>query len=393
MHMADALISPAVGGAMWAVTAGLIAYCARKLKQTMKDNVVPLMGVLGAFIFAAQMINFSIPGTGSSGHLGGGLILAVLLGPYAAFIVIASVLTVQAFFFADGGLLALGCNIFNLGFYPAFIAYPFIYRLIARDEHGRPRAWIAAIVAAVVGLQLGAFSVVLETKASGISELPFGAFILLMLPIHLAIGVVEGLATAAVVSFVVRSRPEVLAVETATAGNKGEGPACPDPSTSLVRLRSPQVRTDRVLIGLAIAAVIVGGAVSWFASTHPDGLEWAIAKVTGREEVSGINEAAHQKLAAVQEKTAFLPDYGFKVNGEKDGIAASTSPAEPEHACPSQAKDMEEKWPAVSAGTSVSGIVGGLITLGLACLVGFALKRRRTTISKIENPHGTGKLD
>ena len=107
MHMADALISPAVGGTMWVVSAGLIAYCARKLQQAMKDSLVPLMGVLGAFIFASQMINFSIPLTGSSGHLGGGLILSVLLGPHAAFIVIASVLTVQALFFADGGLLAL----------------------------------------------------------------------------------------------------------------------------------------------------------------------------------------------------------------------------------------------------------------------------------------------
>jgi cobalt/nickel transport system permease protein len=344
MHMADALISPAVGGTMWVVTAGLIAYCARKLKQSMKDSLVPMMGVLGAFIFAAQMINFSIPGTGSSGHLGGGLILSVLLGPHAAFLVIASVLTVQALFFADGGLLALGCNIFNLGFFPAFIAYPFIYRVIARNEFGtfrhvarqatgkwpigsRRGAWTAAIVAAVVGLQLGAFSVVLETKASGISELPFGTFVLLMQPIHLAIGIVEGLATAAVISFVARP----------------------------------------VVIGLAIAALIIGGAISWFASTHPDGLEWSIAKVTGKEEISGANDAVHQKLAAVQEKTAFLPDYEFK-STEAKNIPAETAAAE------------SESWPAVTAGTSAAGIVGGLITLGLACLVGFALKARRVNI-------------
>jgi cobalt/nickel transport system permease protein len=118
---------------LWVVSGGLIAFCARKVKRTLRDNLVPMMGVLGAFIFAAQMINFSIPGTGSSGHLGGGLILTVLLGPYAAFIVIASVLTVQALFFADGGLLALGCNIFNLGVFPAFVAYPLIYRIIGKQ--------------------------------------------------------------------------------------------------------------------------------------------------------------------------------------------------------------------------------------------------------------------
>src|SRR5210317_1754527 len=130
MHMADALLSPGIGGAMWAATAATTIYCARKVQNQLDDRKIPLMGVLGAFVFAAQMINFSIPGTGSSGHLGGGLLLAILLGPHAAFLTIASVLAVQALFFADGGLLALGSNIFNLGFFPCFIAYPLIYQKI-----------------------------------------------------------------------------------------------------------------------------------------------------------------------------------------------------------------------------------------------------------------------
>ncbi len=346
MHMADALISPAVGGTMWAVSGGLIAFCARKVKHTSRDGLVPMMGVLGAFIFASQMINFSIPGTGSSGHLGGGLILAILLGPPAAFLVIASVLTVQALFFADGGLLALGCNIFNLGFFPAFIAYPLIYRIMARDQHGTSRAWVAALVAAVAGLQLGAFCVVLETKASGISELPFGTFVLMMLPVHLAIGVVEGLATAAVVSFVAKARPEALPTASASGAS--------------VSLRP-------VLIGLAIAAVVTGGVASWFASTHPDGLEWSMAKVSGKEELESPEAGIHEGLAKVQEKTAFLPDYGFK-----SAEAVPETAALAEHAASPEA----EPWPAVNAGTSVSGLVGGLMTLVLACLMGLALKAR-----------------
>ncbi|MFA4943450.1 MAG: energy-coupling factor ABC transporter permease [Lentisphaeria bacterium] len=341
MHMADALVSPAVGGTLWAVAGGLIAFCGRKVRRSLRDNLVPLMGVLGAFIFAAQMINFSIPGTGSSGHLGGGLILSVLLGPYAAFLVIASVLTVQALFFADGGLLALGCNIFNLGFFPAFIAYPLLYRTIAKGQYGTPRAWVAATVAAVVGLQLGAFSVVLETTASGISELPFATFVLMMLPIHLAIGVVEGLATAAVVSFVAQARPEAL-------------PAAPAPAGAAATLRP-------VLIGLAIAAVAVGGVASWFAATHPDGLEWAMAKVSGKEELAAPAAGIHQSLASLQAKTALLPDYGFK-GAEAESAAAAPAAAEP------------KAWPAVSAGKSVAGIVGGVMTLALACLAGLALK-------------------
>ncbi|HAL55137.1 MAG TPA: cobalamin biosynthesis protein CbiM, partial [Bacteroidetes bacterium] len=95
MHMADALLSPAVGTTLWAGTVAVGGYASKKLKAQIDDRMIPLMGVLGAFIFAAQMINFTIPGTGSSGHLGGGMILAILLGPHAAFLVMASVLTVQ----------------------------------------------------------------------------------------------------------------------------------------------------------------------------------------------------------------------------------------------------------------------------------------------------------
>ena len=131
MHMADGFISPAVGCTMWAASAAITTLCARKVRQEKEMRLVPLMGVLGAFIFACQMLNFTIPGTGSSGHLGGGLILAVLLGPYAGFLVMAAILTVQALFFADGGLLALGCNIFNMGFFSCLVAYPFIYRPLA----------------------------------------------------------------------------------------------------------------------------------------------------------------------------------------------------------------------------------------------------------------------
>jgi cobalt/nickel transport system permease protein len=258
----------------------------------------------------------------------------------------ASVLTVQAFFFADGGLLALGCNIFNLGFFPAFVAYPLIYRAIVKGQYGTSRALAGTIIAAVASLQLGAFSVVLETQASSISELPFSTFVLMMLPIHLAIGVVEGLATAAVISFVAKARPEVLPTAPETGGSVSIRP---------------------VVIGLALAAVVIGGVASWFASTHPDGLEWSMAKVSGKAELESPGAGIHESLAKVQEKTAFLPDYGFKP------VKTAPETAVPaEHA----AAPEPEPWPAVNAGTSLAGIVGGFITLGLACLVGVALKTR-----------------
>ncbi|MBU4318498.1 MAG: energy-coupling factor ABC transporter permease [Proteobacteria bacterium] len=338
MHMADALISPAVGGVMWAATAGLIAFSSKKIKQELDDRKVPLMGVLGAFIFAAQMINFTIPATGSSGHLGGGMILAILLGPHAAFLVMASVLTVQAFFFADGGLLALGCNIFNLGFFPCFVAYPLIFKRMVKGHESQGRILISAMVAAVIGLQLGAFSVVLETLFSGISALPFGTFVLLMQPIHLAIGIVEGLVTAAVVGFVWKARPEMV-----TAPEKA-----PEEKSSL--------RT--ILIGLSITAILTGGGLSWFASSNPDGLEWAMFKTSGSEELENSGKV-HESLAHIQEKTAFLPDYGFKSGGTDQEAN----------------EESRETWPEVNSGTSVAGFVGGVLTLLLAVIIGFALKR------------------
>lgn len=333
MHMADAMVSPAVGGVMWAVSAAGIAYCSRKIKKDLDDSHVPLMGVLGAFVFAAQMINFAIPATGSSGHIGGGLLLAVLLGPHAAFLVIASVLVVQALFFADGGLLALGCNIFNLGFFPAFIAYPFIYRKIIGENITETRLASAVILSAVIGLQLGALSVVLETKASGITELPFLTFLALMQPIHLAIGVIEGIATAAVVSFVWKASPLIL-------------------DRSPTKAAAGRVPAKIVIAVLLAAAVITAGFFSRHASGNPDGLEWATARITGKEELESIGNF-HHLLASIQEKISLFPGYALRPSGNA---------AAQEH--------FSEE-----AGTSFSGIVGGSATLALVLLLGFSLKR------------------
>lgn len=339
MHMADALISPAVGGTMVTATAGLIVYSSKKLKENLDEKVIPLMGVLGAFIFAGQMINFTIPATGSSGHIGGGMLLAILLGPYAAFITIASVLIIQAFFFADGGLLALGCNIFNLGFFPCFVCYPLIYKKIVGKGIDRKKVFIGTTLAVIIGLQLGAFSVVMETIASGISELPFKSFILLMQPIHLAIGAVEGIATSVIVLFIYNAQPELVSANME---------------------RNTVLPGKKVLIGLISGAVILGGIFSWFASSFPDGLEWSMFKTAGVEELESPEHGIHSFMSELQKKTAFLPDYNFTV---------SDTAAE---------KDGEASWPAVNPGTSVSGIVGGVLTLLLALLAGFVLKKRKT---------------
>ncbi len=343
MHMADALLSPATGGVMWAATAATVAVGSRALKRKGDNLQVPLMGVMGAFVFAAQMINFAIPGTGSSGHFAGGMLLSLLLGPHAAFLTMASVLTVQALFFADGGLLALGANIFNMGFVPAFIVYPLIYRPLAgAAPRGSMRRRVMICVGAMLALQLGALGVVVETTASGIAELPFSTFLLAMLPIHLAIGAVEGLITLAVVEFVERSEPRLFAQERVAPAS------------------------GRTVGTLAVVALIVGGVLSWFASSHPDGLEWSVARLTGKPEVSGSEGATHRAAATIQERTAFLPDYGFPAGAgadRADGEGGTEVAAEP-------------AWGTPDAGTSVSGLAGGALTLLLAGFAGFIVRRR-----------------
>jgi cobalt/nickel transport system permease protein len=327
MHMADALISPAVGGAAWAASAAAVAYATAKIKNELGEKKVPLMAVAGAFVFAAQMINFTIPATGSSGHIGGGILLAGLLGAFPALLAISVVLAIQCLFFADGGLLALGCNIFNMGVIPCLAVYPLIFKPMLREGYTLKRISLASIVSVVVGLQLGAFGVVLETLASGVTALPFGAFVALMQPIHLAIGVVEGIITAAVLDFVFTTRPEILE-------SSGSGGSLPQ-----------TVPVKKTLIALGVATLVVGGILSLFASAYPDGLEWSMEGVAGTAELEAEGPAFRQ-AEAIQEATAFMPDYGFP--SDEEGSAA---------------------------GTAVAGIVGSLLTCALAGLAGFAIWR------------------
>lgn len=352
MHMADALLSPTVGVSLLAASGLTLGWCSKRLRTDARDHLVPLMGVLGAFIFAAQMINFSIPGTGSSGHIGGGLLLSILLGGPAAFVVIASVLTVQALLFADGGLLALGANLFNLGIVPCFIAYPLIYRPLLKRAGSAPsknRLMLITVMAAVISLQMGALGVVFETQLSGISSLPLATFLLLMQPIHLAIGLVEGLATAAVIAFIQKARPDLLHASAPTPRPRANAFGFP----------------TRVVASLGCAALLTGGVFSWFASSSPDGLEWSIARVTGHSELASGASFVHRTFAQWQQHLALMPDYKLSPDESKTPAAAGNK------------SGAEQAWPAVNAQTSLAGMLGGVGTLVIVVGLGFLLRPRR----------------
>ena len=351
MHMADALLAPAVAATMYAATAVTVGASVKTLKKDETTAKLPTMAVTSALVFAGQMINYTIPGTGSSGHLCGGMMLTALLGPQAGFLSMVVILSIQALFFADGGLLALGANCWNMAFYGCFVGYYLLWRPIMRSKlfgsskgGARAKITLASILGCVLTSQLRAFSVVLETTASGITELPFGAFVGIMQPIHLAIGLVEGLITSAVLVFVYEARPELLMDVNAAGAKEGK---C-------------SLKTTIVI--LAVVVAIVGGGLSLFASGNPDGLEWSMfgnaesgySENMGLDEESyGVSSGAAEVAGSIQEKTAFLPDYAF---------ATSDS----------------------AAGTSVSGLLGSAIVAGVAvivCMAGGFFRKRKTTVS------------
>ena len=347
MHMADALLAPTVAAAMYVASGTAAGVSVHKLRKDDETQKLPVMAVTAALVFAGQMINYTIPGTGSSGHMCGGMLLTGLLGPQAGFLSMIVILAIQCLFFADGGLLALGANVWNMAFYGCFVGYYLIWRPIMRSNlfagmgakaAGRVKIILASVLGCVITLLLGAFSVVLETSLSGITELPFGTFLGVMLPIHLAIGLIEGLITTAVLLFVYESRPELLR-DVKTGGEKSKG--------SLAT----------TIVVLAVAAALVGGGLSLLASSNPDGLEWSLFgnSEAGYSENMGLDEddfgvqsAAADKAASSQEKTSFLPDYSF---------SGSDS----------------------AAGTTVSGLVGSAIVAALVlliCLIGGFFRKK-----------------
>jgi cobalt/nickel transport system permease protein len=334
MHMTDSLLSPVVGTAMCVASASAIALSAAKVKRDdLCDKKVPIIGVMGAFVFAAQMINFTIPGTGSSGHIGGGILLAAMLGGYPALLSMTAVLIIQSLFFADGGLLALGCNIFNMGVIPCLIAYPLLFKPLVKKGMIAARITTASIVAVTVSLQLGAFAVVLETRFSNITALPFLTFLVLMQPVHLAIGIVEGIITAAVLCFVHKMRPEIMESSYERTAVKNDVPV------------------KKILITLALIALITGGLLSLFVSSHPDGLEWSIEKIAGTTEIE-TEYKAMEGAVSIQEKTAIMPDYDFREAGAEGS----------------------------KLGTSISALLGGAFTFilaGLTALIISLVKRKQ----------------
>lgn len=241
MHIGNGIICPVTGIPMLAAAGVAAFYAFKKAKKDFsKENIFPAVA-LTALVFALQMINFAIPATGSSGHIIGAILLASLLGANVAFLAICSILIVQSVFFADGGLLALGCNIFNMGFLACYVAYPLFFKPL--QNKNMPA--LGALCASVAALQLGAIAVVIEGALSGsIAASSLLNFTGLMQAIHLPIGIVEGFVTGMVVA-----------------------------AAKIVNIK----KLSYAFVGISL---VLAGVISQFASTKPDGLEWSLLNIS-----------------------------------------------------------------------------------------------------------------
>ena len=273
MHIPDGFLSVLVSLAFWVLAVAGVGVALWRAGKELDERKVPLMGVLGATIFAGQMLNFAVAG-GTSGHLMGAAIAAILLGPWSAVLVMTSVVSIQALLFQDGGLLALGANIFNMAVVGPFVAYG-VYQTIAKLGRGKPWAtFTGGFVAAWTSIVVAALVVALQLAFSGTS--PADVSIPAMGLVHTLIGVGEGLITVGALAFLYATRRDLLGLAPGAASKRSH----------------QAVWIVGLLIALALAVL------SPLASEHPDGLEWVA-------EEKGFLNAAQDAPYEV------IPDYLF----------------------------------------------------------------------------------
>ncbi|MEN6299319.1 MAG: energy-coupling factor ABC transporter permease [Anaerolineaceae bacterium] len=269
MHIPDGFLSVLVSVILWIISIIAVGYALQRVGKDLGERQVPLMGILAAAIFAGQMLNFSVSG-GTSGHLMGAAIATILLGPWAGVLVLTCVVSIQALIFQDGGLLALGANIFNMGIVGvavSYFAYTTLQKLLGKNKWG---IFISGFVAAWLSIFIASLCAALELALSGTS--PANIAVPAMGGIHALIGIGEGLITVGALAFLYASRKDLLEK---SESNIAQG--------KLIWI-----------IGLVIAVALA--ILSPLASSHPDGLEWVA-------EQKGFLNVAKEPLYQI------IPDY------------------------------------------------------------------------------------
>ena len=218
LHIPDGFLTPLVALIGWALALAFIAVAVRRTRIQLGERQVPMMGILAAFIFAAQTINFPVAG-GSSGHLIGGALAAIVMGPWAATLIMTAVIAVQGLLFQDGGLMVMGWNILNMGVFAAFTGYAAYVLVIRLMREGRSGRLAGVFVAGWVSVEVGAIATALELGISGTS--PVGLAVPAMAGVHALIGLGEGLIGMGAIGFLAAARPELLESGELAPGRRG----------------------------------------------------------------------------------------------------------------------------------------------------------------------------
>ncbi|MDF6042958.1 energy-coupling factor ABC transporter permease [Streptomyces sp. JH14] len=301
MHVPDGFINAPVSAAAGVVAAGAVAVSLRGARRELDERTAPLAGLVAAFVFAVQMLNFPVA-AGTSGHLLGGALAAILVGPCTGVLCISVVLLMQGILFADGGLTALGVNILDMGITTTVVAYALFRGLLHVLPRTRRSVTVASFVAALVSVPAAAVVFTLIYWVGGTTDIPIGKVFTAMAGVHVLIGIGEALITALTVGAVIAVRPDLVhGARGLTAPLKlrvgGELVDAPARETTPVAGRS----TRKVWATGLVTALVLAGFVSFYASASPDGLEKVAAD-------QGIDKKAEPHAS----KDSPLADYGVR---------------------------------------------------------------------------------
>ncbi|MBQ0829457.1 energy-coupling factor ABC transporter permease [Streptomyces tagetis] len=301
MHVPDGFIDAPTSAVTAVVAAGAVAVSLRGARRELDERTAPLAGLVAAFIFAVQMLNFPVA-AGTSGHLLGGALAAILVGPYTGVLCVSVVLLMQGVLFADGGLSALGVNILDMAVVTTVTGYAVFRGLVLLLPRGRRSVTAASFVAALVSVPAAAVAFTLLYWIGGTTDIAIGRVATAMVGVHVLIGLGEAVITALTVAAVIAVRPDL--VHGARGLRRplrlrvgGEPVDAPEPEPA-----APAARSHRaVWITGLVTSLVLAGFVSFYASAHPDGLE----KIASDE---GIDEKAREHAAS----DSPLADYGVK---------------------------------------------------------------------------------
>ncbi|WP_030717081.1 energy-coupling factor ABC transporter permease [Streptomyces sp. NRRL S-237] len=303
MHVPDGFINAPVSVAAGVVAAAAVAVSLRGARRELDERTAPLAGLVAAFIFAVQMLNFPVA-AGTSGHLLGGALAAILVGPYTGVLCVSVVLLMQGILFADGGLTALGVNVTVMGVVTVVVAYAIFRGLLRILPSTRRSVTVAAFTGALLSVPAAAAAFTAVYAVGGTTDVPIGKVITAMVGVHVLIGIGEAAITAATVGAVIAVRPDLVHGArgmTTRLKLRVDGALVDAPAAAAAPAPAGAGSTRKVWVTGLVTALVLAGFVSFYASADPDGLEKVAAD-------KGIDEKVEEHAAA----NSPLADYGVK---------------------------------------------------------------------------------